>query len=168
MVFAVLIALLAGRSEKLTAHNVFAEIYNVSGWPNWVAFLIGLSPTNWAFSCLDPVVHLTDEIPQPRENIPMALLCTVALETFTGLPIVFALFFAATDLPAIAASSTPSLELFYQVYESMTVAIVLQNLVTLSAAGSDTCRRYHPSHSMSLSGHTSGHASGSLFSDVST
>ncbi|KAK1842598.1 choline transport protein [Colletotrichum chrysophilum] len=135
MVFAAFVALLAGRSEKQTAHNFFAEIYNVSGWPNGVAFLIGLSPTNWAFSCLDAVVHLADEIPQPRKNIPMALLCTVALGTFTGLPIVFALFFAATDLPAIAASGTPSLELFYQVYENKTVGIVLQSLVMLSAAG---------------------------------
>ncbi|KAK2755793.1 het domain-containing protein [Colletotrichum kahawae] len=135
MVFAVFVALLAGRSEKQTAHSFFAEIYNVSGWPDGVAFLIGLSPTNWAFSCLDAVVHLTDEIPQPRKNIPMALLCTAALGTFTGLPIVFALFFSATDLPAIAASTTPSLELFYQVYNSKTVAVVLQSLVTLSAAG---------------------------------
>ncbi|KAH8666179.1 amino acid/polyamine transporter I [Ilyonectria robusta] len=135
LILAVIIALLAGRSEKQTAQSFFVDIYNISGWPNGVAFFIGLNPLNWSFSCLDAVVHLADEIPQPRKNIPMALLCTVALGTFTGLPTVFALLFAATNLDAVVASGTPSLEIFYQVYNSNAAAIALQSVVTVSAAG---------------------------------
>lgn len=133
----VFVALLAGNTEKQSAQNFFVRLYNISGWSDPVAFILGLNPCSWAFSCLDAVVHLADEIPEPRRNIPKALLCTVALGTFTGFPIIIALFFSATELDTVATSGTPSLQIFYQVFHNNTAAAIgLQTLVTISAAAS--------------------------------
>jgi amino acid transporter len=135
MLFAVFVSCLAGGSHKQGAHMVFLDIPNISGWPNSIAFLIGLNPSAWSFSCLDAITHLADEIPQPRKNIPKALLCTVALGFCTGLPIVLAFAFSVQDLDAALSATVPSLEIFRQIYNSKAAAIALQAFVTASAFG---------------------------------
>lgn len=135
IIFATFVALLAAGSEKQSVEAVFVRLSNLSGWPNGIAFLIGLNPSAWAFSCLDAVVHLADEIPQPRKNIPYALLCTVALGFCTGLPIVLVFMFCTVDLEAATSSTTPSLEIFLQVYKSKTAAIALESLPIVSSWG---------------------------------
>ncbi|KAI8648222.1 hypothetical protein NCS57_01490100 [Fusarium keratoplasticum] len=135
MLFAVFVSCLAGDSHKQGAHMVLLNISNISGWPNGIAFLIGLNPSAWSFSCLDAITHLADEIPQPRKNIPKALLCTVALGFCTGLPIILAFAFSVQDLDAALSATVPSLEIFRQIYNSKAAAIALQSFVTASAFG---------------------------------
>ncbi|WZH50407.1 amino acid/polyamine transporter I [Fusarium acuminatum] len=135
ILFAIFVALLAGDSHKQPAVAFFIDIKNISGWPTGLAFLIGLNTSAWSFSCLDAVTHLADEIPQPKKNIPKALICTIAVGFVTGLPVVFALMFSTKDLEAIGAAAVPSLEIFHQLYNSKAAAIALQSLVTASAFG---------------------------------
>ncbi|KAG7405075.1 Swainsonine transporter swnT [Fusarium oxysporum f. sp. rapae] len=130
------ICFIVGRRLSQAKHeHFFIELKNVSGWPVGVAFLIGLNPSAWSFSCLDSITHLADEIPKPNKNIPKALLCTVAVGFVTGLPIVFALMFSARNLDTVAVAPVPSLEIFFQLYHSKAAAIALQSLVTASAFG---------------------------------
>ncbi|KAG4438550.1 hypothetical protein IFR05_005974 [Cadophora sp. M221] len=97
---------------------------------------MSLNGPNWAFSCLDAVTHLVDEIPNPRVNIPKALLVTVTLGSFTGLLTGFALFFSATDLESVFTSGTPSLQIFSNAFSGNTAAaIALQILVACYVAG---------------------------------
>lgn len=132
----IFISILAGNSQKQSPENFFATLYNITGWNDGVAFMIGLNACNWAFSCLDAAVHLAEEIPEPRKNVPKALMATVALGSFTGILIVIALFFAATDLDSVVAAGTPSLQIFYEALRQNTsAAIGLQSLVTISASG---------------------------------
>lgn len=105
--------LLSAPSQKQTAHNFFIEVYNSSGWYDGVAFLIGISGVNWGFSCLDALTHLSEEIPEPRKNIPRALLVTVTIGSITGLLIIFAIFFAAYDME----KTTNILALLDYIYE---------------------------------------------------
>ncbi|KAH6687427.1 amino acid/polyamine transporter I [Plectosphaerella plurivora] len=131
----VFVATLAGPGRQLSAEDFFAHLYNISGWPDGVAFFIGLNACNWAFSCLDAAVHLADEIPEPRKNIPKALLATVGLGSFTGLAIIFSLFFSVTDVEAVAGAATPSLQIFYDAFNGNTAAALgLQVLITISGA----------------------------------
>ncbi|KAH9221029.1 amino acid/polyamine transporter I [Leptodontidium sp. 2 PMI_412] len=115
----ILVSILAASPNKQSAENVF----------------FALNGPNWAFSCLDAVTHLADEIPNPRVNIPKALLVTMALGSFTGLT-VLALFFYATDLKSVFTSGTPSLQIFSNAFSGNTAAaIALQTLVAYSVAG---------------------------------
>lgn len=102
---AIFIALLAPHSEKQTAAAVFGGdgYFNLSGWPDGVAFLVGMSGVNWGFSCLDATAHISEEVPHPRRDVPMAMLCTVGMATTIGIMINLAIFFAATDLPNVTS-----------------------------------------------------------------
>ncbi|CAG9952695.1 unnamed protein product [Clonostachys rosea f. rosea IK726] len=131
------VSMLAVSSPKQDPSRVFVDLYNSSGWPDGVAFLIGINAPSWGFSSLDAVVHLADEIPNPRRNIPKALLLTVTVGSFTGILILLSAFFSATNLENIATSTTPSLQIFYQAFGgNLAAAVGLQALVTVSAAGS--------------------------------
>ncbi|KAJ3471635.1 hypothetical protein MRS44_001734 [Fusarium solani] len=132
----VFVSILAASPHKQTGEGLFVNLYNISGWSDGVALLIGLNAPNWAFSCLDATVHLADEIPNPRRNIPQALLVTVALGTATGFPIILAMFLSAPSVETIVNSATPSLQIFYDAFSQSTAAALgLQSIVLVSAAG---------------------------------
>ncbi|KAH8688662.1 choline transport protein [Talaromyces proteolyticus] len=110
----IVVCLLAPNTEKQSAAVVFGAdgYFNLSGWPDGLACLIGISGINWGFSCLDAATHLAEEIPEPRKNVPKALLYTIVIGLCSGLAINLAIFFAATDL----SKTTSILELLYTVY----------------------------------------------------
>lgn len=97
---AIFICLLAPSSPKQSAAVVFGaqEYYNLSGWPNGLAFLIGMNGVNWSFSCLDAATHLAEEVQHPRKNIPIALLCITGMALLIGIMMSLAIYFAAFDL----------------------------------------------------------------------
>ena len=131
---ATFICLLAPNSEKASAALVFGVegYYNVSGWPDGLAFFIGISGINWGFSCLDAATHLAEEIPEPRKNIPKALLWTVILACSQGLLINTTIFFVATDLD----NTTSILGILYTIYNGNVVcASVIGAFIALSVFG---------------------------------
>ncbi|OAL75147.1 hypothetical protein A7D00_0745 [Trichophyton violaceum] len=88
-VSAIIITLFATAKTHTSAKDFF-EVVNVSGWPNGVAFLIGLNGSNWCFSCLDVATHLAEEIPSPSTNIPKALIWTIVIAFSSGLLMILA------------------------------------------------------------------------------
>jgi choline transport protein len=114
------ITLFAAPSSKASAHQVFVDYYNVSGWSDGVAFFIGINVINWSFSCLDSATHLAEEIPNPRKNIPKALLVAVTISIFAGILTVLAIFFAAIDLP----NEFSVFQILYDVYHENTACPV--------------------------------------------
>lgn len=129
---AIFICLFASGKEKQSAAVVFGAdgYFNLSGWPDGMAFLVGISGINWGFSCLDAATHLAEEIPEPRKNIPKALLYTIAIGLCSGLLINLAIFFSATDLP----NTTSILGLVYTVYDgNPTCAYVLGAMILVLA-----------------------------------
>lgn len=89
---AIFITLFAYSDKHVSAEDFFTLDYNISGWSNGMAFMIGLNGINWGFSCLDAVVHITEEIPRPRINVPNSLMCTVYVSFFSGLIALLAIY----------------------------------------------------------------------------
>ena len=147
----IFICLLAPSREKQSAAVVFGAdgYYNQSGWSDGMAFLIGISGINWGFSCLDAATHLAEEIPEPRRNIPRALLYTIVIGLCVGLCINLAMFFAATDLD----TTTSILGLIYTVYNgNPTCAYVLGSMIMVLAWGAVIgCHTWHSRIAWSLS-----------------
>jgi choline transport protein len=126
------ICLLAPGSEKQSAAEVFGagEYFNQSGWPNGLAFFIGISGVNWGFSCLDAATHIAEEIPKPRENIPRALFATVFVSLVVSVLLNLAIFFVAVDLE----STTSIISVLSTVYNGNTApALGLGTLLIVSA-----------------------------------
>lgn len=134
LIAAMFIALLAPNTEKASAGLVFGTegYYNVSGWSNGVAFFIGISSVNWGFSCLDAATHLAEEIPEPRKNIPKALLWTVGMGFAVAFPINIAVFFKAPDLE----NTFSIFGVLYAAYnENASPAIALGSFMVLATWG---------------------------------
>lgn len=134
------VSILAAASSYQPASFVFATLINESGWSHpGIALLTGMVGVNWGFSCLDAVTHLAEEIPNPRKNVPKALIGTVCVGMITAFPISIAILFCLQDVTSIISTPTlvPSVELFNQVFRGNHSAVIgLQSLLLISTVGS--------------------------------
>jgi choline transport protein len=84
--FVITVAVLAKAQPKQSAHFVFTDFENFSGWGNNViAFITGFINANYSFSCLDAATHISEEIPHPERNIPKALLTIPVIGVLSSL-----------------------------------------------------------------------------------
>ncbi|KAK6856430.1 amino acid transporter [Apiospora arundinis] len=114
---------MARPENRPTSTAFFGTVVNESGWPNGIAFLIGLNGPNWSFSCLDVAVHLAEEIPQPGRNIPKALLWTIAVGFCSGMFVILAIL---TNLPSIdGLADNSALTVIYRITNSKGAAVGL-------------------------------------------
>lgn len=131
----IFVTVLVASPTKQSASFVFTDFVNLSGWDSQgVAYLTGMLGANWGFSCLDAVTHMAEEVPDPRINIPKALLATVFMGIATSWPYAIALMFSVQDINSIILTPTgvPSLELFNQVLKGNKAgAIGLQCLLVV-------------------------------------
>ncbi|KAF4834401.1 Swainsonine transporter swnT [Colletotrichum tropicale] len=131
-ILAIVVSLFAGSTERATSEQFFTDYYNISGWPKGVAFLIGINGLNWSFSCLDAVVHIAEEIPQPSRNIPKALMWTIVVGFTTGMLTILALYINITDME----TQTDFLTVVYYIFrQNKHAAFGLQSLVLVSTTG---------------------------------
>ncbi|KAH7356364.1 amino acid/polyamine transporter I [Pyrenochaeta sp. MPI-SDFR-AT-0127] len=125
---ATFVCLVAPSKPKGNALDFFVTLHNVSGWPQGVAFLIGLNGPNWCYSCLDSATHLADEIPHPERNIPKALLWTIVVSYVTGVIMIIGLGLAVTDYEAAG-----NMDLFNYLYNNnQAAALGLVSLMIVS------------------------------------
>ncbi|KAF7547347.1 hypothetical protein G7Z17_g7791 [Cylindrodendrum hubeiense] len=112
----IFITILVKTNPKASAKEVFAQVDNVTGWPDGVAFISALVGPNWGFACLDAVTHMAEEVPNPERPLPKVLLYTVGLGISIGLPFMIGVMFCTTDLNSVVSTATgvPSLQLFYE------------------------------------------------------
>lgn len=131
----IFVTVLATAPSHQPASFVFTDFVNLSGWDSkGIAYLTGMLGSNWGFSCLDAVTHMAEEIPNPRTNVPKALLATVIMGIATSWPYAIALMFCVQDIDAVIQTPTlvPSLELFNQVLSgNINGAIGLQCLIVV-------------------------------------
>ncbi|CAI6041050.1 unnamed protein product [Clonostachys chloroleuca] len=132
MLIAFFVGIFAASHERLSAKDVFTNFSNVTGWSNGVSFFISLNGLNWGFSCLDAIVHIAEEIPQPSVNVPKALMLTIVVGVVTGLPIVLAFAFNMTNLETQTSAMTTMYVAFGQ---SNAAAIGYQVALFISAVG---------------------------------
>ncbi|KXJ89478.1 amino acid/polyamine transporter I, partial [Microdochium bolleyi] len=130
---AVFITLFAMSSTKATPKDFFTTTVNISGWPDGIAFIMGMNGANWSFSCLDVATHLAEEIPAPAKNIPRALIWTVAIGFLSGLAVVVAVLVNVDVIDG--AGDNSALGLFYRITGSQAAAAGLWIPVMITTAG---------------------------------
>ncbi|UPK89128.1 hypothetical protein LCI18_000063 [Fusarium solani-melongenae] len=131
LLLALFIGLFAAADDRQSAESFFTNFYNTSGWPAGVAVLIGMNSLNWCFSCLDSVVHLSEEIPNPRRNIPRALMWSIVVGAVTGVLIIFAFIINNTDYE----TRNSAIPMIYYTFKSKGAAIALLALLFVSTIG---------------------------------
>ncbi|KAM0289403.1 hypothetical protein ACHAO9_006056 [Fusarium lateritium] len=123
-----------GRWNDLAyARQVFTEFSNETGWPDGVAWILGLLQSALSLIGFDVVLHLTEEMPNPSRDAPRAMMLAIVIGGITGLFFILVLLFCLTDPATILATSTgmPIVELFLQSTKSRAAATILALMLSI-------------------------------------
>ncbi|KAF5857418.1 hypothetical protein ETB97_005803 [Aspergillus alliaceus] len=109
-----------------SAYFVFCDFVNQTGWPDGVAWLLGLLQGGLGVTAFDAVVHMIEEIPQPSVKGPKVMLTCVGIGTFTGSVFLIVLLFVAGDINDVVSSSAgPLLQILLHATQNTAGAICL-------------------------------------------
>ncbi|KAJ5179279.1 Amino acid/polyamine transporter I [Penicillium capsulatum] len=138
--FIVIVCVLGALSEKHTASYVFTEFSNTSGWTNdGTSWLVGLLSTVYPFLGYDAACHLSEELPKPSRNVPLAMIGSVSINGLIGLVYAIVLLFSLGDLNDLLKSKTgfPFMQLFINVTQSQAGASILTLAISLVAVAAN-------------------------------
>ncbi|KAH6691377.1 choline transport protein [Plectosphaerella plurivora] len=114
----VLITVVACAPKHQDAEFVFRTWINNTGWENnAIAFITGLVNPLYSLGGLDGITHITEEMPNPSRNAPLAIAITLSIAFCTGITYLISLMFSIQDFDALTTGNTglPLAELFRQV-----------------------------------------------------
>lgn len=154
--FIALTAVIGAMSEKHSAHYVFVETANSTGWSSdGLAWMIGMLSTVYPFlgyaissSCertladshrYDAAAHLAEEIPHAARNVPLAMVGSVLANGVLGFIYCLVLLFGLGDLDSLLATTTgfPFMQLFLNTTKSKAGATVMSLVPTLIAVAAN-------------------------------
>lgn len=70
-------------APKTSADFVFTDFWNLTGWPDGVAWILGLLQSALALCGYDAVAHMMEEMPRPRRDAPIAMMTAVGIGGIT-------------------------------------------------------------------------------------
>lgn len=109
-----------------TGKLVFTEFDNATGWPDGIAWLLGLLQAGLGLTGYDGVAHMIEEIPNPTVRGPKIMIGCVLIGISTGFIFLMCLLFVAGDITAvISAAEGPLLAIFFNATKSQAGSICL-------------------------------------------
>ncbi|KAK2743503.1 hypothetical protein FQN57_004800 [Myotisia sp. PD_48] len=135
----VFVTLLARASPKQSARTVFLDVVNETGWTsNVVVFFLCILPGVAGVGGLDSAPHLTDEVDNPKKQIPQVMIGSALLSFFTGIPSILIYLFCNTNPEGLITpvGGQPIIQLFADAYNStaLTVLATLCIIITFNIA----------------------------------
>jgi choline transport protein len=138
--FVVILIVLGAMAPKHSAHYVFVEVSNSSGWQSdGVAWLVGLLSSVYPFLGYDAAAHMAEEMPQPSRNVPIAMIGSVVVNGVIGFGYCVMLLFSLGDLTSLLESPTgfPFMQLYLNVTKSPAGATILSLIICLIATAAN-------------------------------
>jgi amino acid permease (GABA permease) len=112
-----------------TPEYVFATFINTTGWPDGVAWLLGLLQGGLGLTGFDAVAHMIEEIPDAAVQGPRIMIDCQLIGITTGFLFLVVLLFAsggtANTTNVIGSSAGPLLEIFYLATNNRAGAVCL-------------------------------------------
>ncbi|KAA8642288.1 hypothetical protein EYZ11_012960 [Aspergillus tanneri] len=130
--FVTMVTVAAAAPSHNDSKFVFRTWMNETGWGNnVVCFITGLVNPLYSLGGLDGITHITEEMPNPGKNAPIALACTLSIAFVTGLSYLLSLMFSVQDYGSLADSPTglPLAEIFRQATQTRGGAFALVFLI---------------------------------------
>lgn len=123
----IVITILACASPNYnSASLVFTDFINETGWPDGIAWLLGLLQGGFGLTGFDAVAHMIEEIPNAAIEGPKIMIYCVAIGTVTGFIFLMCLLFVAGNLEDVISSPAgPLLQILYNATNSHAGAICL-------------------------------------------
>lgn len=105
---------------------VFRQFINQTGWPDGIAWLLGLLQGGLGLTGYDAVAHMIEEIPNASIEGPKIMIYCVGIGMFTGFVFLVVLLFVAGDINTVISSPAgPLLQILYNATSSHAGAICL-------------------------------------------
>ncbi|OJD30831.1 amino acid permease [Diplodia corticola] len=109
-----------------TGDFVFRKFINETGWPDGIAWLLGLLQGGLGLTGFDAVAHMIEEIPNAAVEGPKIMVYCVLIGTFTGFIFLVSLLFVAGNIDDVISSSAgPLLQILFNATNSHAGAICL-------------------------------------------
>ncbi|OQD75810.1 hypothetical protein PENDEC_c006G01890 [Penicillium decumbens] len=109
-----------------TARFVFANFINTTGWPDGVAWLLGLLQGGLGVTAFDAVAHMIEEVPNASTEGPKIMVTCVGIGTVTGAIFLIVLLFVAGDMKQVTTSAAgPLLQILIDATKNKAGAICL-------------------------------------------
>ncbi|RSL46500.1 hypothetical protein CEP54_013816 [Fusarium duplospermum] len=125
--------LLLSTSDKTSARFVFTEFRNETGWSDGMSWILGLLQSALSLIGYDAVLHMTEEMPNPSRDAPLAIVYAIGVGGVTGTIFILVIMFCLTDLPTLIASTTgmPLIELVLQATGSRAAACIVSCMLAI-------------------------------------
>ncbi|KAJ9134271.1 Choline transport protein [Pleurostoma richardsiae] len=105
---------------------VYGNFINEVGWPDGLAWLLGLLQGAFSLTGFDGVVHMIEEIPQPQIEGPKIMMYCIGIGMFTGFVFLSCLLFVLKDVDTVIGSAAgPLLQILYDATQNRAGAICL-------------------------------------------
>ncbi|RSH87903.1 uncharacterized protein EHS24_000421 [Apiotrichum porosum] len=106
---------------------VFTEFINETGWPDGVAWILGLLQSCFGLTGYDAVSHMVEEMPMPHKYAPRVMILAVCIGASSSFVFLVCLLFCVESVDLVNTSGAgPLLEAMYQATNSRVGAICLQ------------------------------------------
>lgn len=97
-----------------SAKFVFTNFINETGWPDGIAWLLGLLQGGFGLTGFDAVSHMIEEIPNPSYKGPIVMIGCVGIGIGTGFIFLMILLFVLKDVNNVIESSLgPLVQIYY-------------------------------------------------------
>lgn len=128
------ITLLACASPTYSSGDfVFREFINETGWPDGIAWLLGLLQAGLGLTGFDAVAHMVEEIPNASVEAPKIMIACVGIGVFTGFIFLTVLLLVAGNVEDVISSPFgPLLQIFFDATNSNAGSICLLMFVAFS------------------------------------
>lgn len=123
----ILIALLVRAHPKQSANFVFTEFINSTGWSsNAMVFFLGLLPGCGSLIGLDAAAHMTEELPEPRTQVPKIIMYGTIINAIMGLPmtLVYSFCIVSPDNLLTPVGGQPIIQIFVDGFDSLTLTVI--------------------------------------------
>ncbi|KAG5927876.1 hypothetical protein E4U42_001673 [Claviceps africana] len=116
----IVISVLACASPNFqTGGFVYGQFVNNTGWPDGLAWMLGLLQSAFSLTGFDATAHMIEEIPDPHRQGPKIMLYCIGIGVFTGFIFLSGLLFCINNVnDVISAPWGPLLQIFMDATKS--------------------------------------------------
>ena len=136
----VMVALLVRATPKASAHQVFVQVINESGWSsNGLVFCLGFLPGAVAVCCFDTAAHMAEEMDHPEKQVPQVMIGGTLLCALAAIPMIIVFLFCTVNPNALLnpIGGQPVFQVFVDGFRSEGLLIVA--LIIYSVLFSTSC-----------------------------
>ncbi|KAK7184754.1 choline transport protein (amino acid permease) [Paraphaeosphaeria sporulosa] len=129
----VLLACTGSHNDFTGAEFVFTSFANETGYSDGVSWILGLLQSALSLIGYDVVLHMTEEMPTPRIDAPLAMIMAVVVGGVTGTGFILVMLFCLFDPSSVFSSQTgqPITQLMYLVTRSRVGTVIMSVMLSI-------------------------------------